>query len=78
VTAAVIDGIAVAAKIRTKCRERVQRIVAQGGRPPGLAVILVGSDPASQVYVRNKIRACADVGIASFVSTSRWTSIRRS
>jgi methylenetetrahydrofolate dehydrogenase (NADP+)/methenyltetrahydrofolate cyclohydrolase len=57
VTAAVIDGIAVAAKIRTECRERVKHIVAQCGTPPGLAVILVGSDPASQVYVRNKIRA---------------------
>jgi methylenetetrahydrofolate dehydrogenase (NADP+)/methenyltetrahydrofolate cyclohydrolase len=66
VTAAVIDGVAVAAKIRAECRERVQHIVAQCGTPPGLAVILVGSDPASQVYVRNKIRACADVGIASF------------
>jgi methylenetetrahydrofolate dehydrogenase (NADP+) / methenyltetrahydrofolate cyclohydrolase len=66
VTAAVIDGIAVAAKIRTECRERVKHIVAQCGTPPGLAVILVGSDPASQVYVRNKIRACADVGITSF------------
>ena len=64
-TAAVIDGVAVAAKIRAECRERVQHIVAQCGTPPGLAVILVGSDPASQVYVRNKIRACADVGIAS-------------
>jgi len=66
VTAAVIDGVAVAAKIRAECRERVKHIVAQCGTPPGLAVILVGSDPASQVYVRNKIRACADVGIASF------------
>jgi len=66
VTATVIDGIAVAAKIRAECRERVNRIVAAGGQRPGLAVILVGSDPASQVYVRNKIRACADVGITSF------------
>lgn len=64
-TARIIDGVAVAAKIRGECRERVKRIVAQSGTPPGLAVILVGSDPASQVYVRNKIRACADVGIRS-------------
>lgn len=64
-TAKVIDGVAVAAKIRDECRERVKRIVAESGTPPGLAVILVGSDPASQIYVRNKIRACADVGIRS-------------
>lgn len=64
-TAKVINGVAVAAKIRAECRERVRRIVAESGTPPGLAVILVGQDPASQVYVRNKIRACADVGIRS-------------
>ncbi len=64
-TAKIIDGVAVAAKIRAESQERVQRIVAQSGTPPGLAVIVVGSDPASKVYVRNKIRACADVGIRS-------------
>jgi methylenetetrahydrofolate dehydrogenase (NADP+)/methenyltetrahydrofolate cyclohydrolase len=66
VTATIIDGIAVSAKIREECRQRVGAIVARGVPPPGLAVILVGSDPASQVYVRNKIRACAQVGIRSF------------
>jgi methylenetetrahydrofolate dehydrogenase (NADP+)/methenyltetrahydrofolate cyclohydrolase len=65
VTATIINGNAVAAEIRGDCRERVKRIVAQGGTPPGLAVILVGSDPASEIYVRNKIRACRDVGIRS-------------
>jgi methylenetetrahydrofolate dehydrogenase (NADP+) / methenyltetrahydrofolate cyclohydrolase len=65
VTAILIDGKAVAAEIRTECRERVNRIIARGGTPPGLAVILVGSDPASEVYVRNKIRACNDAGIRS-------------
>lgn len=65
-TATIIDGIAVAEKIREECRERVGAIVARGSPSPGLAVILVGSDPASQVYVRNKIRACAQVGIRSF------------
>ena len=44
----------------------MQRIVAQSGTPPGLAVIIVGSDPASQIYVRNKIHACVNVGIKSF------------
>jgi methylenetetrahydrofolate dehydrogenase (NADP+) / methenyltetrahydrofolate cyclohydrolase len=65
-TAKIIDGNAVARTIRDECRQRVQRIVAQSGAPPGLAVILVGSDPASKIYVKNKIRACADVGIRSF------------
>jgi len=65
-TAKIIDGKKVAASIRAECRERVQRIEANGGTPPGLAVILVGSNAASQIYVRNKIKACADVGIRSF------------
>jgi methylenetetrahydrofolate dehydrogenase (NADP+) / methenyltetrahydrofolate cyclohydrolase len=65
-TAKIIDGNAVARAIRDECRQRVQRIVAQSGAPPGLAVVLVGSDPASKIYVKNKIRACADVGIRSF------------
>jgi methylenetetrahydrofolate dehydrogenase (NADP+) / methenyltetrahydrofolate cyclohydrolase len=65
VTAIIIDGNAVAAEIRGDCRERVNRIVARGATPPGLAVILIGSDPASEIYVRNKVRACKDVGIHS-------------
>ena len=65
-TAKIIDGNAVARAIRDECRHRVQRIVAQSGAPPGLAVVLVGSDPASRIYIKNKIRACADVGIRSF------------
>jgi methylenetetrahydrofolate dehydrogenase (NADP+) / methenyltetrahydrofolate cyclohydrolase len=65
-TAKIIDGNAVAKTIRDECRERVARIVALGGPQPGLAVIVVGTDPASKLYVRNKIRACADVGIKSF------------
>jgi methylenetetrahydrofolate dehydrogenase (NADP+) / methenyltetrahydrofolate cyclohydrolase len=65
-TAKIIDGNAVAKKIRDECRKRVEQIVARTGTPPGLAVIVVGSDSASKLYVRNKIRACADVGIKSF------------
>jgi methylenetetrahydrofolate dehydrogenase (NADP+)/methenyltetrahydrofolate cyclohydrolase len=64
-TAKIIDGREVAAKIRLKCRERVQRLQEQFKTTPGLAVIIVGNDPASAVYVRNKVRACADVGIQS-------------
>lgn len=63
-TAKIIDGVAVAASIRKECRERVSALAAHGVQP-GLAVILVGADPASTVYVRNKIRACAEVGIRS-------------
>jgi methylenetetrahydrofolate dehydrogenase (NADP+) / methenyltetrahydrofolate cyclohydrolase len=65
-TAKIIDGVAVARKIRDECQQRVKQIVAQSGTSPGLAVILVGSDAASQIYVKNKIRACANVGIKSF------------
>jgi methylenetetrahydrofolate dehydrogenase (NADP+)/methenyltetrahydrofolate cyclohydrolase len=63
-TAKIIDGVAVAADIRIECTERIHALTARGVKP-GLAVILVGSDPASAVYVRNKIRACAEVGIDS-------------
>jgi methylenetetrahydrofolate dehydrogenase (NADP+)/methenyltetrahydrofolate cyclohydrolase len=64
-TARIIDGKAVAAKLRNEYRERIERMVADHGLRPGLSVILVGEDPASQVYVRNKIRDCAEVGIRS-------------
>ncbi len=63
-TAKIIDGIKVSVSIREECKTRVARLAADGVTP-GLAVILVGSNPASEVYVRNKIRACADVGIRS-------------
>lgn len=59
-----IDGKAIAAALR----EDLAREVALMDKVPGLAVILVGDDPASQVYVRNKIKACADAGIKSFES----------
>jgi methylenetetrahydrofolate dehydrogenase (NADP+)/methenyltetrahydrofolate cyclohydrolase len=61
-SARIIDGKAVAAQVR----ERVRADVAEMDRKPGLATILVGDDPASHVYVRNKRNACAEVGIESF------------
>ena len=64
-TARIIDGKAVAAKLRVEYRERIAKMVSTRGVRPGLSVILVGEDPASQVYVRNKIRDCAEVGIRS-------------
>lgn len=64
-TAKIIDGIAISSEIRGGIKQRVAALAAQG-MVPGLAVIMVGADPASAVYVRNKIRACAEVGIRSF------------
>lgn len=64
-TAKIIDGAGVSAVIRAECGGRVDRLVANGDMRPGLAVIIVGSNPASKVYVRNKIRACEEVGIRS-------------
>jgi len=64
--ARIIDGLAVAHKLRTGIRRRVADLQSSRGIMPGLAVVLVGDDPASAVYVRNKIRACAEAGIRSF------------
>ena len=64
-TARIIDGKAIAANIRAEEKKRIEKLVAQHGVRPGLAVILVGEDPASRVYVRNKIKACKEVGIHS-------------
>jgi methylenetetrahydrofolate dehydrogenase (NADP+)/methenyltetrahydrofolate cyclohydrolase len=60
-----LDGKETAATIRAEIREEVDALEARYGRRPGLAVVLVGEDPASQVYVRNKERACEDCGIRS-------------
>ena len=60
-----IDGKKVAAELRLKVRNDVDAITRECGRPPHLAVILVGDAPASQVYVRYKEKACEEVGIAS-------------
>lgn len=62
----IIDGKATAATIREELQLEVASGLAVAGRAPGLAVILVGEDPASQVYVRNKERACEQIGIRSF------------
>jgi len=62
--ARIIDGTALAARIREEVAERVSRLSERGVRP-GLAVVLVGDDPASQVYVRNKVAACEKAGLHS-------------
>lgn len=65
-TATLIDGVAVAAKVRARVAEAVQARLAAGRSRPGLATVLVGDNPASHVYVRSKQKACAEVGIESF------------
>ncbi|MFC3285197.1 bifunctional methylenetetrahydrofolate dehydrogenase/methenyltetrahydrofolate cyclohydrolase FolD [Litchfieldella rifensis] len=64
-TAQLIDGKAIAAHVRQQVARQVEARRQAGARIPGLAVILVGEDPASEVYVRNKHRACEEAGIAS-------------
>jgi methylenetetrahydrofolate dehydrogenase (NADP+)/methenyltetrahydrofolate cyclohydrolase len=65
-TARLIDGKAVSQQVRAEVRQAVEAWVGGGGRRPGLATVLVGEDPASAVYVRNKQKACAEVGIEGF------------
>lgn len=65
-TAEIIDGKKVSADIRTEVAEDARKMKAEHGLTPGLAVVLVGEDPASQVYVRNKENACEEVGFNSF------------
>jgi len=61
--AQILDGNQIRDQIKAECRPRVERLVQTKGRPPGLAVILVGENPASQVYVRSKTRTGDELGI---------------
>ena len=61
-SAQIIDGVALSARLRAELKQRAVTLSARG-RQPGLGVILVGDNPASRVYVRNKLKACADTGI---------------
>ena len=63
--ARVIDGKAIAAGLKAEVRAATDALAARGGRRPGLAVVMVGDNPASAVYVRNKRQACEDSGIRS-------------
>ncbi len=65
-TTIVLDGKAVARKVRGEVAARAAQLAGSLGRPPGLAVVQVGEDPASSIYVRNKRKAAAEAGIASF------------
>ena len=64
-TAQIISGTQLASQIKSNVAQQISQYVAQGKRAPGLAVILVGADPASQVYVGSKRKSCAEIGITS-------------
>ena len=61
----ILDGKKIAAEIRAELKEQVATLVEQGHRAPSLAVIIVGNNPASETYVNNKLKACAEVGITA-------------
>ena len=63
--AKIIDGKAIAAEVRKQVKHDIEKRVSNGLRAPGLAVVLVGTDPASQVYVRKKRESCDEVGLVS-------------
>ncbi|MBE3576387.1 MAG: bifunctional methylenetetrahydrofolate dehydrogenase/methenyltetrahydrofolate cyclohydrolase FolD [Limnochordales bacterium] len=65
--ARILDGRSLARRLRRQIKTEVAAVVAAAGRPPGLAVILAGDDPASHIYVKKKEEACAEVGMRSFV-----------
>jgi methylenetetrahydrofolate dehydrogenase (NADP+)/methenyltetrahydrofolate cyclohydrolase len=75
-TARIIDGKALASATRAALVPRIAELTA-AGQPPGLAVILVGDDPASAVYVRNKVKACEETGIRSFFAHLPATTTER-
>ena len=64
-TAQIISGTQLASQIKSNVAQQISQYIAQGKRAPGLAVILVGADPASQVYVGSKRKSCAEIGIVS-------------
>jgi methylenetetrahydrofolate dehydrogenase (NADP+)/methenyltetrahydrofolate cyclohydrolase len=64
-TAQILDGKAIASELKASVKQQVEKLMADGNRAPGLVVILVGENPASQVYVRNKRNSCEEVGFCS-------------
>ncbi|MBI5491499.1 MAG: bifunctional methylenetetrahydrofolate dehydrogenase/methenyltetrahydrofolate cyclohydrolase FolD [Deltaproteobacteria bacterium] len=68
-TASIIDGKEVSARVRAELKAEIEYLKQKHGLTPGLAVVLVGENPASKVYVRNKTRACEETGIRSFQHT---------
>ncbi|HVW84670.1 MAG TPA: bifunctional methylenetetrahydrofolate dehydrogenase/methenyltetrahydrofolate cyclohydrolase FolD [Bryobacteraceae bacterium] len=83
--AQILDGNSVRDQIKAECRPRVERVMAHSGRPPGLAVVLVGNNPASEVYVRSKTKTAGELGIynetitpSADISTEELTRLIRS
>jgi len=64
-TAQIISGTTLSKKIKSDVASEIEHYIAQGKRAPGLAVILVGADPASQIYVGSKRKSCEEIGILS-------------
>jgi methylenetetrahydrofolate dehydrogenase (NADP+) / methenyltetrahydrofolate cyclohydrolase len=62
-SARILDGAAVAAEIRAELKPRVEAFLARAGRPPGLGIVLVGDDPASEIYVRGKLKSAGEAGL---------------
>lgn len=62
----ILNGKVVSKHLRGQFKEEVKELAEKRGRPPGLAVVIVGEDPASQIYVAHKIKSCQEVGIQSF------------
>jgi methylenetetrahydrofolate dehydrogenase (NADP+)/methenyltetrahydrofolate cyclohydrolase len=73
-TATLIDGKTISTQLKERVAEGVKERIKQGKRPPGLVVILVGADPASEVYVRNKTNSCKEVGFKSETLTLAETT----
>ncbi len=70
----ILDGNRVRDQIKSECLPRVERVIAHAGRAPGLAVILAGNDPASQIYVRGKTKTAGDLGIYNETITPAATA----
>ena len=71
--AQILDGNRVRDQIKCELKPRVEAL-ASGGRPPGLAVVLVGNNPASEIYVRSKVKTCEELGIYSETHTPPETA----
>jgi methylenetetrahydrofolate dehydrogenase (NADP+) / methenyltetrahydrofolate cyclohydrolase len=67
VTARILDGAALARQLRLEFQQRIQQFTAAQGRPPGLGIVLVGEDPSSEIYVRNKLKSAAESGLRADV-----------
>ena len=61
--ASILDGVATAREIRAELQPRVAAFTTAHGRPPGLGIVLVGDDPGSEIYVRNKLKTAAETGL---------------